>query len=1137
MTNISDLYSIKNRFLRSIQLERDFVDPSATKGYVVTDFARQCFELIQEGEKAKSTRRAWRITGDYGSGKSSFALFLAHIFSGDTANPTTNRRKSQNFTYTPVLCTCSRRSLALSILAAFSQTLRANGLLIKSSILQKIDSFLLAEKDPSEKECVEILESVNAKLIESGKSRGILLVLDEVGKFLEYAAVQSDVFLLQCLAEAAARSGDHPLFLVCLLHQGFNEYAHHLPPSDQREWEKVAGRFDEIAFNQPLEQIAQLIVASLNVRIETIPKKLKSQQCHAMREALKSEWFGPAGHRIWNDLALHFFPLHPTTIPVLVQVFRRFGQGERSLFSFLLSEDPYGLQSYSSHPLATAVPFRLHNLYDYVRSTFGHRLALLSYRSHWNLIESVIENYTGEDILHREILKTIGLINLLNSNLFATEEALISCLNRDEHGNDRTEKVKSAIRFLQGKRIIFNRGRDGGYCLWPYTSVDIEKAYNDARKCVPKPTKAAAVIVDDLDDRPIVARRHYIETGNLRYFSVTYCSALELSAVLQNLDQEADGNIVVPLCETLQERKEVINIAVSEQKSRKANCLIAVSEPLKEIGALTHIVKCWEYVAEHTKELNGDTYAREEVSRQIMGTRLMRDSAIDNSIGLRKNSGTSSIEWFYEGKRCLISNGKEFLAKLSTICEQVYPLSPCVKNELVNRANLSSAAAAARMRLIERMFTSGHLPFLGMNAEKKPPEMSVYMSLLQYSTIHRCQNGVWQIKEPETGNDPCRLMPVMIKIHKIINAQDGHRINIYELFAELRKPPYGIRDGIIPLLFAAYTVAHQHEIAFYKSGSFLREMDAVLMLELIKSPMEFEVQYCKIEGIRSEVIEKIAAVLKVERNKNHKTEFVEVVTALCKFVAQLPDYVRTTQKCSSTASQVKNAVLNARDPLKLLFEDLLFACGVESALGSQTTEKDIRTFVSVLRTSCEELRAVYPELIERIKKNLSVTLNLPEDIFRLRKTIQKRSEKILLGVHDAKLKTFCLRLADEKLFDTEWLESLASCLIMKPPFKWKDSDEDVFSRELSQISERFQNVESILFANRPETQDGVGVRVTITKADGTECMKVIHYTAEEKRTMLDIQKQMEKLIDENPRLALAAATGAIWKNIQKESSE
>ena len=1134
MTNISDLYSIKNRFLRSVQLERDFADPNATKGYVVTDFAKQCFELIQEGEKAKSTRRAWRITGDYGSGKSSFALFLAHIFSGHTANPGTNRRKSQNFTYTPVLCTCSRRSLALSILAAFSQTLRTNGLLIKSTLMQKIDSFLFNEKEPSEKECVEIIESVNAKLIESGKSRGILLVLDEVGKFLEYAALKSDVFLLQCLAEAAARSGDRPFFLVCLLHQGFSEYAHHLPPSDQREWEKVAGRFDEIAFNQPLEQIAQIIVASLNVRIETIPKKLKSQQCQAMREALKSGWFGPAGHKIWNDLALRFFPLHPTTIPVLVQVFRRFGQGERSLFSFLLSEDIYGLQSYSSNPLSTAAPFRLHDLYDYVRLTFGHRLALLSYRSHWNLIESVIENYTGGDTLHRQILKTIGLINLFSTNLFATEEALVCCLNHDEHGNDRSDKIKNAIRFLQSKRIIFNRGRDAGYCLWPYTSVDIEKAYDDARQCVPKPTNAAVAIVDDLDDRPIVARRYYIETGNLRYFSVTYCPVQELPTVLKILDQEADGHIIVPLCETPKERKEVLNIAASEQRT---NCLIAVSEPLKEIGSLIHIVRCWEYVAEHTKELNGDAFAREEVLRQVLGTRLILDSAVENGIGLRKNSGASSIEWFHEGKKCSVSNGKEFLAKLSEICKQVYHRSPCIKNELVNRANLSSAAAAARMRLIERMFANGHLPLLGMDPEKKPPEMSVYMSLLQYSTIHRCQNGVWLIKEPEPGNDPCHLVPVMNRVHRIINAKDGRRINIHELFAELRRPPYGIRNGVIPLLFSAYVVAHQHEIAFYKSGTFLREMDAVSMLELIKSPAEFEVQYCKVEGIRSEVIEKIAAVLKVDRSKDHKMELVEVVTTLCKFVAQLPDYVRTTQKCSTTAIQVKNAVLNARDPLKLLFEELPLACGIVTALGSKTTEKDIRTFVSVLKASCEELRVVYPELLERIKNNLSTTLNLPGNISRLRKAIQKRSEKILLGVHDAKLKTFCLRLADDKLFDTEWLESLASCLVMKPPTKWKDGDEDVFARELSQISERFQNVESILFACGPETQEGVGVRVAITQADGTECMKIIHYTVEEKNVMSDIQKRMEKLIADNPRLALVAATGAIWKSIRKESGE
>ena len=40
----------------------------------------------------------------------------------------------------------------------------------------------------------------------------------------------------------------------------------------QREWEKVAGRFEEILFDQPLEQITHLIGAALNVAEEHVPR-------------------------------------------------------------------------------------------------------------------------------------------------------------------------------------------------------------------------------------------------------------------------------------------------------------------------------------------------------------------------------------------------------------------------------------------------------------------------------------------------------------------------------------------------------------------------------------------------------------------------------------------------------------------------------------------------------------------------------------------------------------------------------------------------------------------------------------------------------------------------------------------------
>jgi ABC-type molybdenum transport system ATPase subunit/photorepair protein PhrA len=76
---ICKLFEVRRRFLRSAHLERDFSDPMALDGYVITAQARAYLERLAMGLRETSGQRAWRITGDYGSGKSSFALLLAHI--------------------------------------------------------------------------------------------------------------------------------------------------------------------------------------------------------------------------------------------------------------------------------------------------------------------------------------------------------------------------------------------------------------------------------------------------------------------------------------------------------------------------------------------------------------------------------------------------------------------------------------------------------------------------------------------------------------------------------------------------------------------------------------------------------------------------------------------------------------------------------------------------------------------------------------------------------------------------------------------------------------------------------------------------------------------------------------------------
>jgi hypothetical protein len=978
---IADLLQVGNRFLRSVQLERDFQDSAALNSYVLTDFARSCFNRIAEGLDPGSGRRAWRVTGDYGSGKSSFALLLARSLEDRTQVPQRLRQqlelpKQSNAYphYTPVLCTCSRRPLGISITEALHRTARqlySRG--SKSKLILEIEAILCSTQEPSEEQVISLVERLNARIISDGKSRGMLLVIDELGKFLEFAAVnptRQDVFLLQRIAETASRSGPQPFMVVCLLHQGFSAYAEQLNQQAQREWEKVAGRFEEIVFNQPIEQIAHLIAAALGVRTDNLPRPHVAAIRKAMEHALDLSWLGSSDRRSMIDLAVHLYPLHPTVLPVLIRVFRRFGQNERSLFSFLLSNEPSGLQAFCDRQLRDAQPYRLCDFYDYVRINFGHRLSVHSYRSHWSLIESIIESYVTDDVLQIQVLKTVGILGLLNDDLLATEDSVLCALEYNDDG--LRGRVKKAIHELRNvKRVIYDRGRVRGFCLWPHTSVDIEKAYDESRLAVQTPQRVASLITEYLETQPIVARRHYIETGNLRHFEVRYCSVDELPATVRPSADDADGYIVVPLCETSSERETSVTFAETSEIRDCYNWLIAVPQPLGNLSKLLHEVQRWEWVASNTVELNGDKYAREEVSRQREAAHQQLEANIQARIGMKHFAGQTTLEWFHKGERLSIRNGRHLLSELSRICDQTYSEAPRIQNELVNRRTLSSAAAAARMRLIERMFSKVQAPYLGMDPAKKPPEMSIYLSVLHSTGIHEERGGDWRIREPHHRRDEkCRVLPSLRKVQDVIRHEADARVDMLSLFSHLRKPPYGVRDGMIPILISVFAVAHEQDVAFYKDGTFIREMSGEIMLELTKAPEKFEIQYCKIEGVRAEVFERLLNVLEVTPNTDRKAELLDVVKPLCVFVAQLPSYVHNTKKMTAVAMAVRDAIMNARDPSKLLFVDLPVACGNQPFSLREVEKKTVQLFVRRLKAALDELRAVYPELQERIRKAL-----------------------------------------------------------------------------------------------------------------------------------------------------------------------
>ena len=583
---------------------------------------------------------------------------------------------------------------------------------------------------------MDCIGAVHSELVRTGEAGGLLIVLDELGKFLEFALLhpeRQDVFLLQQLAELATGSkAEEPLFLVGLLHQGFSAYSEALSQSGQREWEKVAGRFEELLFDQPLDQIAHLVATALGISKARLPRDTDSRSKTAMRDAIGLGWYGSSAPKSsLTQAAPLLYPLHPTAMPVLLKLFSRWGQNERSLFSFLLSNEPSGLLAFSQQKASADRYYHIHHLYDYVATSLGHRLSTQSYRSHWNHISSLIRSFPPENAVDQAVLKTVGLLNLLNSpELIATEDSLILAVSN--HADVQAADVRQALHRLHKERhVLYLRGRAGGYCLWSHTSINLDLVYEQANRSAMPNQRVASRISSFLDSRPIVARRHYIQTGNLRCFDIVYCDLSELESEANAELNGADGRIIIPLCETPEEL--IVARKFARAFTDRPDTLIGLTEPLASLNGLVNERERWTWVQNNTPELKDDRYAAEEVTRQLTLAGQTLENRIQHYVGVRLSSRRSkmSVEWYGEGRPCGITTGTAFQSFLSDLCDRLYSKAPRIQNELVNRRAVSSSAAAARGRLIERILRNADEPLLGMDPSKKPPEMAIYMSILK----------------------------------------------------------------------------------------------------------------------------------------------------------------------------------------------------------------------------------------------------------------------------------------------------------------------------------------------------------------------------------------------------------------------
>lgn len=1094
MTELLARYvAIRGRFHRSVHVASDWTSRDLLKDYLVTPTVRELSGQIL-GELARpGGTRAWSITGPYGAGKSAFALFLADALAGSSSvHPAAKElRVSCKFTqrpFTPVLVTAERGPLGPPLATAIARSAGRQSSRMAARFIRE------AGDTSGSGSALAALLTRTADALTARGAGGLLLVIDELGKFLEYAAAGhgGDVFLLQQLAEAAARSAS-PIALVTILHTAFADY---LPVHDElrrTEWQKVQGRFRDVPFQLPAEQVLALI--SLAIR-RTAPAEVEAAWRAEVAKVVDSPALVAARSRLpLGELAERCVPLHPVTALLLWPIFRSKGaQNERSLFSFLTSHEPFGFQEFlrtTRTDRGVAPLYSVAQLYDYLTSALGFGAFRGEQARKWALIDTALSRLPADaPAICGALIKAAGLISIYGASvgLVASRELLaLAC--------GSSADVEPGCDFLERASILVPRRHLGGYVLWEGSDVDLEAAFVDATHRVAGRSLAAR-LGETLGARAVVAKAHYVERGTLRYFDVDYVD-VGPGTVAHALAQptEADGRLLFALRSPGDELRTVRAIVLEEsQREPQALGVVGIPRDTVRLEAALRDTEAWAWVASHTVELQSDPVARQEVRARLTEARERLERAAGPVFGLPGHRlDPAACIWVHCGKEVAISDGNAFQKWVSRLCDATFSKAPRLRNELLNRRALSSAASAARRVLLERLLTQADQPRLGM--EGMPPEVSMYESMLRRGGFHRKVGDKWRLAAP-SGD----WRPVWEALLEFVQQARHGRRPVTELYARLQSAPFGLRDGPIPILLATALQLYRETIALYEAGVFVPSLRIEVLERLMRRPEDFEIQSHRLSQVQRatlRALEEIVAGRDAAGDHRGRASLLSVAKALVLFVAHLPPFAKQTRRLASDIAAARDRILEASDPAKLVFEDLPTSLGV-----SLQGREGVRLFAARVEDCLRTLGRVYPQLLDDIEGQIRTAFGLPAGLEAAQRGLQARALAVLPAVADGRLQVF-VREASRDTRARDWREVLARVANGGiPPSHWKDADVTTFQLRLAELASDFERLEELVAEQR---RSGASRVLRFGLLDGSSA---------ELRAVLPLRDEFEPLVDE-----------------------
>ena len=989
-------------YIPSVNIELNSVSDF---NYIVTENSRMVAGNIVNS--FNSGHHSFSIIGTYGTGKSSFIL----AFEDDLKN------KKNELISSSILGNVSGFEF-LNIVGDYTSLLSLLAYKLNCNIDNVLD------------------ELSNYYNLLRKQNKFLVIVIDEFGKILEHAAnnnPEKELYFFQKLSEFV-NVPNRNIILLTTLHQNFSSYARKLSENQKQEWQKVKGRFQEIVFVEPVEQLLYLTAKQLESS-----RNLNANEIDDINILFDLSKKSKILSKDFNiKTAEQLYPLDPISAVCITLAVQRYGQNERSLFSFLTAKGIFSLSDFKTNSKET---YNLVKVYDYLTYYFYSTInELNSDTPVWRAIFIAIERIEGSNLSEQEIhdclkiIKTVGLLNLFFNGVIVDNDFL-EIYGRNALGLDNPNSV---ILTLENMKVLRYAKYKSQYILYEGTNLNLENELFKAATIVPIPFLSVDEITPYISNKATVASAIYYKTGSPRYFEYRISN----EPVIFEPTGDIDGyiNLIFPLNDIQDQVRNISGLKISG-----AN-IYGYFKNTEQIVKHLYEIKKLNYVLDNVAI--DDKIAEIELNNQKVFESLQLNDAI--------NSGLTdgSVIWYFRGESIEIHSVRDINKLISYVCEIIYHKTPIIRNELFNRQKLSSAISLARVNLLDAMLLNSDKEAFGIVGF--PPEKTIYYTLFKESGIHRQdKNGEWFLGAPSAEE----LSPLWDVSMEFLNSSIDKPRKLIELTKILRAAPFKLKQGVIDFWIPIFLFINQQEFALYINNTYVLNINKEVFELIQKRISDFSIKAFQVSGVKLEFFKRYRQFLRKDDVIAVSTDsLLETIKPFFNFYRSLNTYAKTTKKFDSVyTAKFRDILSEATDPVKAFFDDIPSALGYKEP----NSEQFIENYVELIRKAVRELNLCYDNFIERIEEKIVGHLGLPLKFETYKEIMVSRYKTIDPQILTPKTRAFLDRIMTPSESKREFIEKLSIVITDKRLAETKDEEESLLIHQILHIFNELERYSAI----------------------------------------------------------------------------